>query len=112
MPRLDSCYYEYELLVTRMHSSRMRTARLRIVSVWGGGGVVTWCHPGGEGGVVTWSHPGGGRCCDQVPCPGPGGGGVVTWSHPGGGAGVVTWSHPGGGGVVTWSHPGGGGEVL
>ena len=37
---------------TRMHSSRMRTARLRIVR-------------GGEGGVVSWSG-GGGRCCDLV----------------------------------------------
>ena len=48
-----------------MHSSRMRTARLRIVP---GGGVVTWFRGGGrEEGVVTWSRGGGGvRCCDLV----------------------------------------------
>ena len=94
---------------TRMHSSRMRTARLCIVP--GGGGVVTWSHPGG-GGVVTWSHPGGGGegCCDQVPCPGPGGegeGGVVTRSHVQVRGGVVTRSHVqvrGGGGVL-WPGP-------
>ena len=36
-----------------MHSSRMRTACLRIVL---GGGVVTWSQGGREGGVVTWSQ--------------------------------------------------------
>ena len=56
--------------ITRMHSSRMRTARLCIVP--GGGGVVTWSHLGG-----------GGRCCNLVSSWGWGGGGeggVVAWS--------------------------------
>ena len=64
-----------------MHSSRMRTASLRIVpggrevlspdpGGWGGeGGVVTWSWGGREGGVVTWSR--GGR---EVLSSGPGGG--------------------------------------
>ena len=39
-----------------MHSSRMRTACLRIVL---GGGVETWSGGEGEGGVVTWSQGGG-----------------------------------------------------
>ena len=47
--RVNSCWI---LFKTRMHSSRMRTARLRIVP--GGGG-------GGEGGVLTWSKEEGGR---------------------------------------------------
>ena len=58
-----------------MHSSRMRTARLRIVPVgggrcchlvWGVGGRCCDLVLGGrEGGVVTWSG-GGGRCCHLV----------------------------------------------
>ena len=39
-------------VLTRMHSSRMRTTRLRIV-------------PGGV--LSTWSEGEGGRCCDLVP---------------------------------------------
>ena len=79
-----------------MHSSRMRTAHLRIVP--GGGGVVHLV-PGGGGGVVHLV-PGGGGCCP----PGLGGGGVVhlVW----GGGGVVTMSQGGGG----CCPPGPGGE--
>ena len=69
---------------TRMHSSRMRTARLCIV-LGGGMEVLSPGLGGREGGVVTWSGgggrevlspgagvrcchmvPGGGRCCDLV----------------------------------------------
>ena len=70
-----------------MHSSRMRTSRLRIV-------------PGGRevlsrgGGVVTWSQGGGrccpevgGRCCDLVP-----GGREVLWPGPRGSE--VLWPGP------------------
>ena len=57
---------------TRMHSTRMRTARLCIVG--GGGG--RCCDQVRGGG-------GGGRCCDQV----WGGGGEVLWPGPGWGGG-------------------------
>ena len=94
MPRASS----KNKIRTRMHCSRMRTARLHIV-------------PGGEGGVVTWPC-GGGRCCDlvlggrEVLLPGPGGGGGRCCDLvPGRGGGVVTWSW--GGGVLTWSRAGG-----
>ena len=67
-----------------MHSSRMRTARLRVVSGWSdqvSGG-------GGGGGA-------GGRCSDLV----LGGEGVdiLTWSQGKGGEGVdiLTWSRVG-----------------
>ena len=112
----------YIELETRMHSSRMRTACLCVVSegmgrevLWpgpagGGESVMTWSQGGGGGrccdlvprggGVVTWFR-GGGRCCDLVP-----GGREVLWPGPSWG-GVVTWSR-GEGGVVTWSRRGGG----
>ena len=64
-----------------MHSSRMRTTRLLVVSGGGGrcpgprGGVGRCSDlvPGGGEGVdvLTWSQGGGGRCSDLV----PGGGG-------------------------------------
>ena len=92
-----------ESKLTRMHSSRMRTARLRIVT--GGGGGCCDHVPGGGGGagrgvLSTWSQ-GGGRCCDLVL---GGEGGVVTWSQGEGGV-LSTWSR-GWGGVVTWSRGG------
>ena len=92
---------------TRMHFSRMHTARLRIV-LWGEVGIVTWSQGGGR--EVLWPGPGGGRCCDLVP---EGGGrccdlvlgGEVLWPGP---VGEVLWSGPRGeGGVVTLSRGGG-----
>ena len=82
------CKFRYDLMInfylkTRMHSSRMRTARLRIV----------------PGGVVSWSRGEGGKCCDLVP-----GGRDVLSAGPRGREGVVSWSRGGGeGGVVSWS---------
>ena len=91
---------------TRMHSSRMRTTRLRIIPA-GEGGVLTRSRGGGG---MLWPGPGVGRggCCDQVQEEGgcdkvPGGegeGGVVTRS--GWGGDVVTRSR-GEGDVVTRS---------
>ena len=50
-----------------MHSSRMRTARLRVVA--GGGGRCSDQVSGVEGvDILTWSRGGGGRCSDLVPC--------------------------------------------
>ena len=68
-----------------MHSSRMRTARLRVVLGGGeGADVQTWSQGGVD--VQTWSQGGGGgRCSDLV----TGGEGVdvQTWSQGGGGRG-------------------------
>ena len=78
--------------VTRMHSSRMRTARP--AHSLGGVREVLWPGPGGR--EVLWPGPGGwgGRSCDLVPgggcCgPGPGGreGGRCCDLVPGGGEG-------------------------
>ena len=90
---------------TRMHSSRMHTARLCIV-------------PGGrEGGVVTWSW-GGGRCCHLVPggggrevlSPGPEGGGRCCHLVLGGGRCChLVWGE---GGRCCHLVSGGGREVL
>ena len=108
------------LIITRMHSSRMRTARPLTVE-----GGRCCCPEGGREVLVSR----GGRCCDLVPgggycCPEGGtccdlvpggeggavvqkGGGVVTWSR----GGEVLWPGPGGRcccprgeGDVTWSH--------
>ena len=84
-----------------MHSSRMRTAHLRIVR--GGAGVVTMSQVGGEGG-----------CCDHVPGGGGRGAGVVTMSEVGGGGGCCDHVPGGGGrgaGVVTMSQVGGRGVL-
>ena len=118
-------------LWTRMHSSRMHSAHLRIVPggwvggvvvTWLGGregGVVTWSRGGGEVGVVTWSQEGlgGGRCCHLV----PGRGGRCCHMVPGGRevlspgpreeGGRCCHLVSGGEDVVTWSQ-GEGEEVL
>ena len=98
---------------TRMHSSMMRTSRLRIVQ--GGGGCCDHVPGGGRGtGVVTMSQVGGGR-----------GAGVVTMSQvgwgevdgccdhvPGWGVGVVTMSWGDVGGCFDHVPGGGRGRVL
>ena len=73
----------FEFIQTRMHSSRMRTARLRIVP--GGGREMLSSGPRVEGRcchLVPGGGRGGGSCCHLVPgegrevlSPGPGGGG-------------------------------------
>ena len=67
-----------------MHSSRIRTARLRIVS---GGGFVTF-DPGQGGCCDLWPCSGGGRCCDLWPWPG---GGVVTFDPGWGCCDLLPW---------------------
>ena len=90
---IDLWWHYHEFIfyyITRMHSSRMRTARPLTVVGRDGGVLSTWsrggggcCPPGpwGRGVLSTWSW-GRGGCCP----PGPGG---VLWPGPGGEGGVV-----------------------